>query len=46
MKNIIKKIISVITFPFDLVLLLIDESKNINEYGDWNTYHARRNSEV
>ena len=46
MKNIIKKLISIIASPVKLISLLIEESRNINEYGDWNTYHARKNSEV
>ena len=45
-KTFIRKILTMFALPFMLFAVLLDESRNINEYGDWNTYHARRNSEV
>ena len=46
MKKTFKKIITTLTLPFILFSALLNESRAINEYGDWNTYHARRNNEV
>lgn len=43
MKKSVKKMISAITFPFSVISVLIDDSRNINENGDWDRYHARKN---
>ena len=44
MKKTFKKILSAIAYPFAVFSILIDESRTINEYGDWNTYHIPRNA--
>ena len=43
MKKLIQKIKDGITFPFIALAILLDESRSINENGDWNDYHAKRN---
>ena len=44
MKKLIQKIKDSITFPFVAMAILLDESRSINEHGDWNDYHAKRNA--
>lgn len=39
----LKKIWESITMPFISVAVMIDESKRINENGDWDAYNARKN---
>lgn len=40
----IKTLLEAILLPFTMMAILIDESKRINEYGDWDRYHAKRNN--
>lgn len=40
----IKTLLEAILLPFTMMAILIDESKRINECGDWNAYHAKRNN--
>lgn len=42
--NMIKTLLEAILLPFTMMAILIDESKRINECGDWDRYHAKRNN--
>lgn len=46
MKKLFKRIWEAITEPFISIAVLIDESKRINEDGDWNEYHRKRNERM
>lgn len=43
MKKVFTRILEAVTFPFVAIIVLIDESRRINEHGDWDEYNARRN---
>lgn len=38
-----KKLIDAITAPFLSLAVLLDESRNQNLDGEWDSYHARQN---
>ena len=38
-----RKIFEALISPFVSIAVMIDESRRINENGDWNAYNARKN---
>ena len=38
-----KKLLNAITAPFTAIAGLVDESRNLNEDGSWDTYGAKKN---
>ena len=45
-KNGVKKAVQNTKEAFIGFSILLDESRNINENGDWDEYHARKNRKV
>lgn len=43
MKKMLKKLFYTLYSPLITLMVLIDESKSINEDGSWDAYHAKRN---
>lgn len=41
-----EKLIDFFISPFVAILVLIDESKKINEDGSWDKYHEKRNKKA
>ena len=44
MKKFFKKIVDALISPFVAFAVLLDESKNLNEDGSWDTYWAKKNA--
>lgn len=42
----IKRFFNHLKDSFVACAVLLDESKRINEYGDWNEYHRKRNEKL
>ena len=43
MKRLIASIWDAITFPFITIAVLVEESRNMNEDGSWDTYWEKQN---
>lgn len=41
--KLLKKILQAIFDPFVSVAVMVDESKRINEHGDWDEYWRKKN---
>ena len=46
MKRLFKKLWDTVATPFISVVVLIDESRRINEDGSWDTYWAKKNKRM
>lgn len=41
-----RKFFEALILPFVSIAVMIDESKRINENGDWDAYNARKNRKL